>query len=335
MIVRNAIRNPSFETGTHNWSALYGTLGRYGWNTSWVNAAPAWLGLATSDGTQPFLYLRTALGADDRIAVAGGQWVGARTWYATDSGMSVLLRLQFYDAAGSLVLAVGTDYAPGAFYPGNFHRLTTQAPAGSVSFGLDVIGTWGSTMPAGKRLWVDAVQATVADTKDAAQWAVETGYHDGDSLGWAWEGTPHASTSFGPAEPYTPEAEVVTVTEFGETALDWLDLVSGYETESESGVTVTPLRLGGSNTYHVTKAPAGPRTGRMVVRYLRELATGTTTWRSAVLEDALRSGDQLRFAFDLGLAPLTVYATGGIARRREPGTAGQVWTVEFDYSEVT
>ncbi len=104
------------------------------------------------------------------------------------------LRLYWHDTAGALVgtAVLGTPITSVSAGAWNRLSLTATAPAGAVV--VDISSDCGSS-PASS--W------SVGDTLDGTGLMITQGstlynYADGNSPGWAWTGTPNASTSIGP-----------------------------------------------------------------------------------------------------------------------------------------
>lgn len=335
MILRNLSSNPSFETSTAGWEP---------WTAGVTLTRMAVAGGASHGSGYLRLYVvddKTTVGAAHSMPATPGPVSAAVD--ARLIGMSgypdasARLRFDFRDATG--VRIGGYYYGPITLMTtGAYRQLTASvvAPAGAVTANLvvqvvDGSGSTGWLVPAGTGLYIDALMVTAGDTPEQ--------YRDGSTAGWKWDGAAQLSTSRGPRAPYAPDASVYLQ---GTTLVEHADQMAGYESHSDGIVTVTPVRgAGGANPYHVVAGPRVPRTGRLVLRFTRELGWGTPAERSRALELQLRGGFrmQLRPRADVhGIPTFDFYATA-VTRRMEPATAHKgrdaVWTVECDFADAS
>lgn len=325
-VIRNVLPNPSAEVNTTGWEGIYGTLSRVE-NGPLADARGAWMLQASAGGANTSLVIRTAGAASARFPATPGQWVAARA-QAAGVDMRVRAVIVFLSSAGT---GVGTMLGPlvtvGAGAP-VIHA--AQAPATAVTYRVEwqASPVAGGTVTAGATFALDAAMVAASWTEDEARAAVAS-YADGDSRGWAWEGTPHASASRGPSDPYRPEAEVWRLGQ----RVAWIDQLDGFEEEATSGSRVQVSPLAGSARTTTVVRPAGTSRGTLTMRFFHELGDGRPGERAAALMDALATGApfQLRiYPWIPGLATVDAVPTGAIRRRLLHARAG-VWEVECDF----
>lgn len=329
-VVTNLAPNPSIETGTTGWILWTGagTLDRLS------IPAEAPVGdcfiRARAAASQSNFGLQLAA-----IPLAAGP-VGVGVMLRSNMvGAYARIRFDFRNASGSTIggFIYGAQQAL-AVTPFTRVVAVATAPAGTtqVVLVLQVTAANGvvTTVPASTTLDADALIL--------AQQATVPAYGDGDLPGWAWAGTPHASTSTGPSKPYSPDAELTGQSGFHA----WLDMVPEFGAESTSR-TVVQLPQQTHPVPYVVGRNAGPRTGTLRVHFVRELADGTPGERSAAFEEHLRGGSQprtLTWAAEVGgLETFQFIPTGRIVRRLEHASISRkrlaVWTVECEYTEAT
>lgn len=254
------------------------------------------------------------------------------------------VKAQLIDHAALMRLRIGTYNGAaiswgGAVQPipaGKWTRLSvegtvTEAPPGHYFRAL----VWPSlTTGSPEGAWIQVRRAMV---QIAPAVGTDSVFRDGATTGWAWEGSPHTSASFGPLEPYSPDG----VLDVGGQRLDWLDAIADLEETAEShSAVLTTLNTTGVR-HHVSVRPAGPATGRLTLHFIRELGTGDPGARAQVVANSLLSGavHRLTYAADLsGATAFDFVPTGAVTRRLEKETAYRkrqaVWTVEVDYTKA-
>lgn len=339
-IIRNVYPDPSFEnTGSPAWTARSGTYATTEAYPLMQGRVGARVGEATTTAgnSHNALYLESTA----TVYISAGQWAAARIWIASEPDVLTYLRLVFQDLAGVEVARATSTVAAAGFYQGRYVDLVTQAPATARRVQV-VIGAYrsGENMRLNDNLWADQLALSVEWLRPAAEQGIASGYHDGDSPGWVWEGTPHASASRGPAAPYSHDGEL---RDTAGKRLAWLDLIAGYEATSESRMAVQ-TSLGTFPKQFARGGNAGPRVGTLRIHFTRELADGTPAGRSLAVEQLLRQGvaRQLVVNMDPGVGPtdFAFYPTGRIVRRLEHATGARgpaaraVWTVECEFTEV-
>lgn len=334
-IVRNLHTNPSAEVSLAGWTALGGALARVPFDNM-KGQQGAQVVQCTADASATRMFVRTL-----SIPATAGLWVAPRVWVASD-GLWVTLQV-FAKAANGTVLTSttsGYDQTTG-WYEGDVLRTPAlNLPAGTTHLDIEVVARNAADTPVTGRLWVDGWNVAAAATEDAARLGQAAGYLAGDTPGWAWDGTPHASASRGPTLPYSHDGEL---RDTAGKRLAWLDLIAGYEATSESRMAVQ-TSLGTFPKQFARGGNAGPRVGTLRIHFTRELADGTPAGRSLAVEQLLRQGvaRQLVVNMDPGVGPtdFTFYPTGRIVRRLEHATAGRgpaaraVWTVECEFTEL-
>ncbi|KZM76630.1 hypothetical protein [Cellulosimicrobium sp. I38E] len=170
----NLIPNPSFEVNTAGWST-----GGDAAATRTTSFPQMWEALGGRDGAS--ILQVTAGGTttymeaiSSSVPVEPGTWVAATALVASDSYANLPASP---DRGVTLEIVWDTfDYtatAPvnPAFYPGARLTVTAQAPEDATSFFVRVVGYSGSSsvvLPAGRRLWLDAVVAATAGTEAVA-----------------------------------------------------------------------------------------------------------------------------------------------------------------------
>lgn len=158
-------------------------------------------------------------------------------------------------------------------------------------------------------------------------------YADGDSLGWAWDGTAHASSSRGPVPgSYAPEARLSVQGLAGFELVGYLDQLAGFELEAEGRSIVHRSAVPDANyPVSVSHRPAGSDTGSMVARFTTETGEGMPGERALKIYNALKRGGHYSLGLELylpGWSGFTFAQVGGIRAAREPGISDR-WTVEF------
>ncbi len=192
----NLVTNPSFETGTHGWTAL-GT----GWKNGGVNRASrsdtpnqhgSYMGTLVADGTTSRITIMTSA----TTPLAPGKWVGVSCWAGTfGDGARVMLELSL---VGTTTEYRNAGIVASPMTAGGFHQVVHQADADTTGWrvGVAMFGPAdGSNLGDNYSLWVDQVMVIIGDSQAEVEAALATGYADGDTPGWKWDGTPHASTS--------------------------------------------------------------------------------------------------------------------------------------------
>ncbi|MBO1770454.1 hypothetical protein [Agrococcus sp. TF02-05] len=321
-IIRNIAPNPSIELNAAGYSLWTGsgTLTRI--------AIPA-------DAPQGNCLLRARATASqsnfgiafDSMPLSAGPVTVAYRARSNQVGAYVRTRFEFRDAGGSLIGAYlyahgGTPLQVG---PMNREVATVTAPAGSASMRLvaQLVASTGFplTVPADATLDLDAV--IVAQLPEAPA------YFDGDSPGWVWDGAPHASASLGPDGIYTPEAQLLRAG----TAVDWIDLVPGYEEAAAAG-TVVQVTADPARAPYVTVRPGRDARGTLTMHFVRETGKGRPGDRAEAAYRSLSSGAphtlQMRDSHGGLGTPLQLVPAGAIRRTREARSDG-AWTVEFDF----
>jgi prepilin-type N-terminal cleavage/methylation domain-containing protein len=183
--ITNLIINPSFESNTNNCSGALGggagifsrapsdsTIGSNTGRLSWTSAASSEVAI--------FCY----------ASVESGKAYTAR-FTAKPSWSGALLRIQFeWSGGGNKWWSPSSSIAatPGQW---NVRSATFTAPAGATQVGVQASFISGARPASGDTLEADGFML-VEGNYSVLQYA------DGNSTGWAWNGTPNNSTSTGP-----------------------------------------------------------------------------------------------------------------------------------------
>lgn len=178
--ITNLVPNPSFETGPSGWSAIVGaTMGTVNSGSgivSGTNALEFAVTTSNQSGVQAFL---SNLSPSTTYTLSGS--------ITLISGDPTAIAVRHGDGAGT---RASTTLSP-ALAPGVTRRVTltwtsSATPDGSFQF-------WRSGATSGSAvLRLDGVMVQ--------QGSSVSGYGDGSTANWIWNGTPHASTSTGPAQ---------------------------------------------------------------------------------------------------------------------------------------
>src|SRR5699024_679808 len=209
----NHLTNPSFES-VGGWFAGGGTLT---YNTSFKErmwdgqTSGSTIAQVAADGSNSYLTLTQH--SSTRPAVAPGQWVGVAMFVAHDPSGVLGVRSDVVCSGSATTYRTCGDFVSSPFYPGRRIVYAIQVPASATRAQLRVQMYAGSatSLPAGRRLWVDDAVMVVAESEAGALAAVST-YFDGDTPSgvtdndphYRWTGEPHASTS----EKYLPALDI-------------------------------------------------------------------------------------------------------------------------------
>ena len=216
---RNLAPNPSFESvdgwfssgGTPTYSTSFKDR-MWGGQTSGSTIAQV-----DADGSNSYLTLTQ--NPNTRPTVTPGQWVGAAVFVAHDPSDVLGVRSDVVCSGSATTYHASSYFEPSPFYPGRRIVYAFQVPASGTRAQLRVQMYSGSatSIPAGRRMWVDDAVMVVADTQAEAEAAVAT-YFDGDTPAsgnivrrWAPDGTslevetiqpPTGRTTIWDGEPY-------------------------------------------------------------------------------------------------------------------------------------
>lgn len=333
-IVQNLITNPSAETNLDGFSSLGSVPLKRIDETVYPKMAGRsgrYLIEGRSDGSSFY----TRIQRDDQlVAVTPGKFVGISAWVATEVGTQALARLSFRDAGNNALPNVVTGHEEAGFYGGRYLSLVAQVPASAVAAWMEVqiVHPLGSNA----RLWTDQWMMVETDTLAEGEAALRPGYRDGDTSGWVWDGTPHASTSRGPSQPYDPD---MTFTRASSplAVLEYGDIVDTVELRARSR-SVARTTLSGS--LYTLQRKAEAQTGTMTVHFVRELINGTPGARALAFYEVLLSGVELSYIPLADVeAPSRIYAlpTGNVELKLHSDTGRShgrlaAWTVSFDYT---
>ncbi|ALY09360.1 tail protein [Arthrobacter phage Jawnski] len=120
-----------------------------------------------------------------RTPIKAGQWIGFKAFTATENfNYQTRLQVGWRDGAGASTSYQATAFKAAPFYAGDTPELVLQAPANTESAALYLQyrdgNNIGVLMPAGKRMWVDAIRSYVGDTEQQVRdWLAEP-FFDGD-----------------------------------------------------------------------------------------------------------------------------------------------------------
>lgn len=178
--VTNLVLNPSFETGTGGWNAIVGAT------------------MATVTGGQGIVSGNNAL----EFTVTSSNQSGVQVF------MSNLAASTTYTVSGSLTLVSGdpTAIAVRMGDGAGTRASTTLSPVLSPGATRRVSLTWtSSATPTGNiQFWRGGAASGSAvlrlDGVMVQQGSTASGYGDGSTANWIWNGTAHNSTSTGPAQ---------------------------------------------------------------------------------------------------------------------------------------
>lgn len=171
--ITNLVVNPSFETNTTSWSSA--------WGDTLSQAAPGLIGYQCLKIASDGAVAGTAAFID--VTVSAATTYTASAWiYVPEAFSGGTPELRIYDGAGFGTLLTQTATTQ----TGTWERIVaTGTPATTT---LRVVVYSGGTPAAGEAYYVDGVQVEASDYAST--------YCDGDQgPGYAWTGTPHASTS--------------------------------------------------------------------------------------------------------------------------------------------
>lgn len=202
-VLTNYVANPSAETNTTSWAATGGSVVSTGSNAQMIQSGTKQF-LFTADGTASVGSLEMT-SATYRAPVTAGQWVGFKTFVATESSNhQTRIQIAWRDGAGAGLGFVASAWTATPFYTGGTPELIAQAPAGAVSVAYyvqmrDGNNTSGNIV-SGKRMWTDGLRLHVADTQDEVTAILAIPYWDGATADtadydYAWSGTAHLSNS--------------------------------------------------------------------------------------------------------------------------------------------
>lgn len=120
--------------------------------------------------------------------ITAGQTYTFSCWTRNNtSNRTMTARITWYDASSSTISVQPGTAASGSVWARTWVDATAPANAVTARFTLTPSSAFGG----GNTLDVDSCMLTTGSTLHT--------YADGDSPGWSWNGTPHASTSTGPA----------------------------------------------------------------------------------------------------------------------------------------
>lgn len=177
--ITNLITTPSFEVDTAGWSGINGTLSRVTTVSRFGSAAARYESDTSTTGTRYADHDAGASVTEGQTYTSSGYALGGSTF------THVRLDISWRDAADSQIsVSLGTEVSLSS----TWQRVsnTATAPAGAVTAQTRFVLTPdpGSTAA---HAFVDAAMLTEGGQL--------LGYGDGDTPGWHWTGTPHASTS--------------------------------------------------------------------------------------------------------------------------------------------
>lgn len=194
--ISNLVPNPSFESNSTGWSyRWYGNTGGAGTNSR-----------QTTGGTYGPAYLRKtwtigASAADNGFNTGSGQVaVTAGTVYTMSGSMrtnrsdfSARVGVQWYDSTGTQIGATATWGSTTTLAANTWQRISANftAPTGAVTAIAIFTNANGIAWAANDTIDFDGAMINSASS---------TVYADGDTLNWAWSGTPNNSVSNGPPQ---------------------------------------------------------------------------------------------------------------------------------------
>ncbi|QDH48920.1 minor tail protein [Arthrobacter phage Gisselle] len=205
----NRAVNPDFETGYSSWT-LTGCTAAITSSFSQMLKSGTNILQCTSDGTSTIPGI-SVISASYRPAVTPGQWASFGAFTATETGYETRVWLNWRDAAGATISNTTGVWTVASFYAGANPTIVGQAPALAASVGYYIQyrnpADPTNPVPAGKRMWVDAVSVFVGDTQgEVTTWVNEPFYcgaTTNDDFTYTWTGTAHlsATTKFAPVTP--------------------------------------------------------------------------------------------------------------------------------------
>ncbi|ALY09685.1 minor tail protein [Arthrobacter phage Grekaycon] len=137
-----------------------------------------------ADGTTstPGISLVSAL---YRTPIKAGQWIAFKAFTATENfNYQTRLQVGWRDGAGASIGYQASAFKAAPFYAGDTPLLVMQAPVDTESAALYLQyrdgNNVGVAVPAGKRMWVDAIRSHVADTEQEARAMAAEPFFDGD-----------------------------------------------------------------------------------------------------------------------------------------------------------
>ncbi|MFF2842699.1 hypothetical protein [Paenarthrobacter sp. NPDC057981] len=292
------VTNPSFEVDFSGWT-LDGTTAATTTSFPQMLKSGTRIAQIVSDGTRTVPGI-SVIGSTVRPQIVEGQWIGLKAFMATEqSNYQTRVQVIFRDAAGASIAgsSFASPFTASPFYAGDWPQVVAQAPAGAVSVALYLQYRNGDDtanfVPAGKRMWADAVEAFVADTSDEVLARLSEPYWDGatadtSNTDYAWTGTAHASRS-------TRTINVTTVSTTANLTLakPWL-MVPIAPNFSETAESITDYSSGraSNSTVHRIIGRADP----IVVQG----KLGTRTGTLEIWTDSVASANKLARVFDRG-----------------------------------
>lgn len=183
----NLILNPSFEVSTADWVAAASggtTLTTFARQSGWAKDGTWAARYTASVGTAGSVNFVNATAPTTKPACTVGEWITARcSAYILTNTSQIVFTINWFTAAGAF-LSTSTDVAAAGVTGLREFVVTAQAPATAGLFNVtmqvsNVIGT------------VDMYFDSVLLARSATPLA----YFDGDTYGYGWTGTAHASTS--------------------------------------------------------------------------------------------------------------------------------------------
>lgn len=183
--VTNRFLDPTFSggSGTANQSGVTPSIATY-------NGSPMARAVTTTT-TDASIRLQ---GASYRWAISPGQavYASATIYNASGATRAFTFNLRFYDTAGASLgsqIAIVQSSTQSINDNSSFtFTVSGTAPANTASVGVNANRVNGTGSASGDTYYVDNVY--LSDTA--------SGYADGDSPNWVWNGTQYASTSTGP-----------------------------------------------------------------------------------------------------------------------------------------
>ena len=176
----NLITNPSFETNTTGWSGAAGaTLTR--------TSAQAFVGSWSVTSARIAATGAMVVGFAPRLPVTAGLAYTFSAYFRRDYSTTRVtqLRLQWFNAGGTLIgSTIIVGQTPPAVNTWGRFSITQTAPVGTATVYIDIIV---NSAIVGENIWVDGAMLEQSSTLGT--------YFDGSTTGYAWNGTPNASTS--------------------------------------------------------------------------------------------------------------------------------------------
>jgi hypothetical protein len=183
----NLVPNPSFETNTTGWVAASLSLLRVT-TDSFVGSAS----MQMTSTSNVALDARTAY--DPNTLVIAGQVYTASAYLKNTAGnnRSHSIQIRWFNSGGALISTSSTTIAINVGSPWTRVSVTGSAPVGAVN--ADVAILTQATNPSTTNVaLVDGVMLEQSSTAGT--------YFDGSTVGYAWNGTPNASTSSSVYQP--------------------------------------------------------------------------------------------------------------------------------------